>query len=142
MKKYIIFWSITILSIIIAIGFYLWLMTSNNIKPPTILPNIPKSATWIGGADEGFWFDIVEINKEEKVYRFKIYNDYKGDLVLDADFKKDSACNKEYYLDKRILEKIIFFNFDKIGLTDNCELNMIQPGYNGTFLKADNDNDP
>lgn len=135
-KKRLAFWVITVF-ITLAIGFYFWLMTSNNPKPPERLANIPKTATWIGGVDEGFWYDIVSVNEEKKTYRFKIYNDYEGDLVMDANFKKDSLCKKEYPLDKNILQKINFFNFDKIGMIDSCELRLLEPAYGGTFIDKD-----
>jgi len=135
-KNKLIFFTIAIISII-AIGFYFWLMTSNNPKTPERLESIPKSAVWIGGVDEGFWYDIVDVNSIKKTYRFRIYDDYEGDLVIDADFKKDNSCDNEYPLDKSILQKINFFSFDKIGMFDNCELVMIEPAYGGKFMEID-----
>jgi len=135
-KKKLIFWLIAII-ILPAVCFYFWLMTSNNPKQPERLSNIPKTATWIGGVDEGFWYEIVDIDKDKKSYRFRIYNDYEGDLVMDADFKKDSLCDIEYALNKSILQKINYFSFDKIGMIDNCDLNMIEPAYGGTFAEMD-----
>ena len=135
-RKKLIIVSIAII-LIFTVGFYIWLMTNNNPKSPKRFANVPQSATWIGGVDEGFWYDIISIDKEKKTYRFRIYNDYEGDLVMDADFKKDSSCNKNYALNKSIIQKINFFNFDKISMIDNCDLNMIEPAYGGTFAEID-----
>ena len=135
-KKKFIFWIIAIF-IILVVSFYFWLMTSNNPKPPERLASIPETATWIGSVDEGFWYDIVSVNEAKKTYRFRVYNDYKGDLVMDANFKKDSLCDKEYPLNKGVLQKINFFNFDKIGMIDNCALKIVEPAYGGTFVETD-----
>ncbi len=58
--------------------------------PTTNVPNhpagVPLSAVWFGGPDGGTFFDLVEI-KNDSIYRFKIYGDYTGDLMMDADFK-------------------------------------------------------
>ena len=124
-KKKLIFWLITIF-IILSVGFYLGLLTSNNPKLPERLDNVPKTATWIGGVDGGFWYDIVSVNEKKKTYRFRIFNDIDGKLVIYADFKKDSLCDREYPLDKGILQKINYFDYEKIGLIENCELKIVE----------------
>lgn len=136
MGKKKIFWIIALI-ILVAISFYFWLMTSNNPKPPERLAVIPETATWIGGVDEGFWYDIVSIDKERKTYRFKIYDDYQGDLVIDADFKKETSCNENYSLNKDVLQKVNYFNFNKIGMIGNCNLDMVEPAYGGKFAEID-----
>ena len=53
--------------------------------------NVPESALWRGGPDGGEWIEFVE--NHDGLYRFRIYSDEKGDLMLDADFEfkyKDS----------------------------------------------------
>ncbi len=126
-----------IISIVSILGICFWILTSDNIKKTEKLPNVPNSATWIGGSDGGFWFDIINIDKENKVYRFKIYDDNEGNLVIDANFKKDSSCTIKYPLDKSILDKVSYFNFNEIGMLENCSLNMIEPAYGGTLLDVD-----
>ena len=122
--------------LLLGIGFYFLIMSDYNLKPKR-LDSIPESTTWIGGVDEGFWFEIIEIDSKERVYRFKIYNDYNGELVLDAKFIKDSACDNEYPLNKSVLNKISHFEFDKIEMIDNCKLILIKPAYGGSFWELD-----
>jgi len=117
-------------------SFCFWLINGSDFKPKRI-NNIPNSASWIGGIDEGFWFDIIEIDVKEETYRFKIYNDYEGVLVMDSKFIKDSTCNNEYPLNKSILKKISHFEFDKIQMIGNCKLLMIKPAYGGVFWELD-----
>lgn len=97
------------------------------------LSNIPEAAVWKGGIDEGFWFDVVDVNAEKKTYHIKIYNDYKGELVMDADFAKQDSCNTEYPLNKSILEYVSYFEFDKIVMVKDCNLKIIKPAYGGSF---------
>lgn len=135
MKNKLTFWIIIIVAFLA--GGFLWLNTNNHLRTPKKFVNIPKEATWIGGVDEGFWYQIVSIDKNKKIYRFRIYNDYTGDMVVDANFIKNSLCDKNLPLDSNILKEINFFNFDKIGLIDNCELVLIKPAYGGIFILED-----
>jgi hypothetical protein len=121
--------------IIITFGVYFWLLSGNSTEPPERLTNIPETAIWKGGADGGYWYDIVNIDNVKKSYRFRIYDDYEGSLVLDADFRKNTSCDDSYSLDRNILEKINYFNFDKIVMIGNCELNIIKPVYEGKLLE-------
>src|SRR6218665_245133 len=91
------------------------------------LSNIPKTAVWKGGIDEGFWLDVIGVNAKKKTYRIRIYNDYKGELVMDADFP----------LTKTVLEFVSYFEFDKIVLANGCNLRMIKPAYGGSFEEID-----
>lgn len=104
-----------------------------NTDAPQRLSNIPKTAIWKGGIDEGFWFELEKIDTINKLYRFKIYNDYKGDLVLDAEFIKNSECKNDYPLDKNIVDSIMYFEFDKIAMSGNCFFEMKKPAYGGIF---------
>jgi hypothetical protein len=121
--------------VIVTFGIYFWLLSGNNTEPPERLTNIPETAIWKGGADGGYWYDIVNIDNAKKSYRFRIYDDYEGGLVLDADFIKNASCDDSYSLDRNILEKVNYFNFDKIVMIGNCELNIIEPVYGGELLK-------
>ena len=125
------------IALLLGVGFYIWLITGGGNPNPTRFYNIPKSAVWIGGVDGGFWFNVVDIDSIKKTYRFKIYNDYNGELVMDADFVKDSICNNEYPLSKEVLKEIMLFEFDKIEMLNNCKLNMIKPAYGGSFWEID-----
>jgi hypothetical protein len=48
--------------------------------------SVPKEAIWKGSCDGGYWIELVSINKNNK-YRFRIYQDWDGELLMDADFK-------------------------------------------------------
>lgn len=102
---------------------------------PNKLLNIPKNAIWKGAEDEGFWFEIISINSTQKTYRIKIYNDYNGELVVDADFIKQDSCKSELPLNKEIIKQIAYFEFNKIEMKNDCSLKIIKPVYGGTFLE-------
>ena len=108
-----------------------------NKNEPDRLSNIPKTAVWKGGIDEGFWLDVIGVNAKKKTYRIRIYNDYKGELVMDADFVKQDNCDAEYPLNKTVLEFVSYFEFDKIVLANGCNLRMIKPAYGGSFEEID-----
>ena len=107
-----------------------------NQDTPNKLANITKAAIWRGGVDEGFWFDLVEFypNQKNKV-RLRIYNDYNGSLVLDADFTANSDCKIKN--GKDLLEKIIYFEFDKLVLSNGCVFEVVYPAYGGSFWEIE-----
>ena len=54
--------------------------------------NVPDSAVWVGGCDGGNWIELVDF--KEDTIRFRLYADWNGELILDADFvyqKKDDT---------------------------------------------------
>lgn len=136
-KKYNTLFGLIGIILLLGMSFYIWLITGGNNTNPTRFNNIPESSVWIGGADGGFWFSVVDIDSIKMIYRFRIYNDYNGELVMDADFVKDSICNNKFPLNKSILKEIRFFDFDKIEMSNNCKLNMIKPAYGGSFWEID-----
>ena len=127
-SKNILLLSSAIFAILISLS--LTLLIDRGSSDPERPRNVPETATWKGGVDGGFWFDVVTVNGEKKMYRFKIYNDYNGELVMDADFKKNNDCSVEYPMDKSIVEKIELFDFQNIIMSDNCFLQPIGPLYN------------
>jgi hypothetical protein len=138
-KKVIIITSVLVSIILLGIGFYLYLITSNNPKEPEKFTNIPQEAIWRGAVDEGFWIYIVDINENEKVIRLNIYNDYNGELALDARFDT-SNCQLMSFSKESIYENIIAFassngieSRDEIMMKNECGLKMIEPAYGGTF---------
>ena len=73
--------------------------------------NIPVSAIWKGGCDGGVWIELVEIKMD--TIRARIYNDWNGDLLLDAVFISENC--KDVLLTKTNLnENIIYFDGEKI----------------------------
>ncbi len=53
--------------------------------PPQKPNKVPNSAVWKGGCDGGNWIELVSVEKEK--IRFRIYRDWNGKLILDADFE-------------------------------------------------------
>jgi hypothetical protein len=107
---------------------------------PNKLANIPPTAIWRGAEDEGFWFDLVTIKQNS--FRMRVYNDYNGAVVLDADFSDSGLCKQ--HLDKNIMDSICYFEFNKtdsiryfgfnkIVLNNGCEFKAVYPPYGGTF---------
>ena len=57
----------------------------NGCPPPDKPKNVPITAVWKGDCDGGSWIELVVIKKDK--YRFRIYRDWNGELILDADFE-------------------------------------------------------
>jgi len=60
------------------------------------LDNVPVSAAFVGGCDGGCWMELVEIRND--TVRFKIYQDWSGVLIYDADFVYEDSY--DFYLTK------------------------------------------
>lgn len=131
----IVLWIIAL--VLVSVVIFWFSVRVPNKDEPDRLSTIPKTAVWKGGVDEGFWFDVVNVDTVKKAYRIKVYNDYKGELVMDADFVKQDSCNAEYPLNKSVLEYVSYFEFDKIVMTKDCNLKMIKPAYGGSFWELD-----
>jgi hypothetical protein len=129
MKIILLITSIIIIGILV---FWFNIRVPNKDEPQR-LNNIPKSAIWKGSVDEGFWFELVKIDTVKKIYRIRIYNDYKGGLVADADFIKQTNCKVDYPLNNDIINEIIYFEFDKIEMKKDCNLKMLKPIYDGSL---------
>ena len=56
--------------------------------------NVPESAIWSGGPDGGEWIEFVE--RHGGMYRYRIYRDCDGSLLLDADFRLTGSTRPEY----------------------------------------------
>lgn len=74
-----------IIIIIVAILLSLHWLIHRPCLPPEKPHIVPESAIWNGGCDGGEWIELIEINKDK--YRFRIYQDWSGELKIDADFK-------------------------------------------------------
>jgi len=93
-------------------------------KTPERLSNIPKEAVWKGGEDGGFWFLNVSQAKDKNIIRLKVFNDYDGELILDADFKIPENCEVPT---NSIVDNINYFDFEKIVLVNDCKLLIKHP---------------
>ncbi len=71
--------------LLVVVGYYYINWAFNQPCPPPDKPkNVPIEAVWSGGCDGGDWIELVEIKKN--AYRFRIYQDWNGELKMDADF--------------------------------------------------------
>ncbi len=51
--------------------------------------NVPEQAILIGGCEGGNWFELVDI--KEDTIRLRIYHDFNGELMFDADFISENC---------------------------------------------------
>lgn len=117
-------------------GIIFWKWFSNQPCLPPDRPTLPKEAVWKGGCDGGNWIELVLIEKEK--VRFRIYRDWNGELILDADFKyKDCGIFKltninwtEHiaYFD----ETLVIYESSDLG---KCHLEPIYPAYQDEKLE-------
>lgn len=94
--------------------------------------NIPKGAFWRGAEYEGFWILFSGTDRDKKYYRFKVFSDYDGKLVMDANFAIPNTCKIELSMNDKIVEKVRYYEFDKIVL-DSCMLQVVYPAFGGSF---------
>lgn len=119
-----------VLLIVMGILFYKWFFNQPCTEPEKP-NNVPHSAVWKGDCDGGNWIELVSIEKEK--IRFRVYRDWNGDLILDADFKYQS-CD-DFRLDKSNWDKhIAYFENYNFTLYENdkpkeCRLEVIYPVY-------------
>jgi len=73
--------------------------------------NVPVSAIWKGGCDGGNWVELVDIKAD--TIRFRIYSDWNGDLILDADFVSEN-CNNLLLTKANWSEYITYFDGTKL----------------------------
>lgn len=130
MKKWIyIILAVVVVSVVLY--FSVSINTNTGCPPPEKPKNVPESAAWAGGCDGGNWIELVSI--EEKELRFRIYRDWNGDLILDADFEyKD--CNEFRLSKSNWKEYVAYFGnsielMDKEGINSRCRLEPIYPAY-------------
>lgn len=95
--------------------------------------NVPVSAVWKGGCDGGNWVEMVDIKAD--TVRFRIYRDWNGDLILDADFVCKN-CNKLQLTKANWNEYIAYFDGSALGIYNKpqsdssyCHLVPVYPTY-------------
>lgn len=99
--------TIVIVSIILFIAWLFYRPCGEWEKPS----NVPVSAVWKGGCDGGNWMELVDIKAD--TIRFKIYRDWNGDLMLDADFVYEN-CNGLQLTKTNWVQYISFFDGTKL----------------------------
>lgn len=70
-----------------AMSITLIFICRNEYLPPEKPKVLSENTVWFGDCDGGNWIQLVNINREEKLIRLKIYRDYDGILEMDANFK-------------------------------------------------------
>ncbi len=125
MKKKLL---IIVLIVVFCLAFFWWFFSPSCV-PPKKPENVPSSAVWKGGCDGGNWIELVYIKKGK--IRFRIYRDWNGDLVLDANFKYQS-CNNFRLTEFNWEEKIVGYLNESINIKQNsCYLVPVYPAYGG-----------
>lgn len=135
MKKWIF---IFLAFAVVGIVFYKWFFNQPCV-PPDKPSTVPASAIWSGGCDGGEWIDLVSVT--DKKYRFRIYRDWNGDLMMDADFKfdgkafdlnernwTDKVCCYTQSLESEVLLKVVSDNQDT---KTHYQLKSVYPAYGG-----------
>lgn len=129
MKKWII---TTVVIIIFAFLFFnFFVSTDGGCDPPERPKNVPKEAIWKGGCDGGNWIQLIDI--KDKVCRFRIFRDWNGNLILDADFEYKN-CNGFYLTENNWTEYVAYFGnslefFNKPEINESCRMDPVYPVY-------------
>lgn len=76
--------------------------------------DVPESAFWKGGLDGGYWFDLLNLNVNQRQAEIAIYDDYYGKLVIQKKFNLFCATKFDF---SQLADYIDFFNGIQIGLT-------------------------
>jgi hypothetical protein len=130
-KAIIIILVVLIVVVLLTVIFFKYGSFGNGCPPPDKPKNVPLEAVLKGGCDGGNWIELVEI-KEDKC-RFRIYRDWNGALILDADFKYVN-CNGFRLTKSNWVDHVAYFGeaiefFDKPGINDRCRLEPVYPAY-------------
>jgi hypothetical protein len=94
--------------------------------------NVPLSSVWIGGCDGGHWIELVSMQND--TCRFRIYRDWNGDLILDANFIYND-CNDLQLTETNWNEYIAYFGnaleiYNKfLPDSSDCRLVPVYPAY-------------
>lgn len=119
------------LTFLILCGTVFWKWFFNQpCSPPDKPIVVPKEAAWKGDCDGGHWVELVSIKKEK--VRFRIYQDWNGELILDADFNYRN-CDNLKLTNSNWAEYISYFDeslkINETSNTNKCRLEPIYPAY-------------
>ncbi len=114
-QKYLII-SIAVIFILIVIMtvYYYTNMLKKPCPPPQRVENIPTTTFWVGGCDGGLWYEQIENN--DSIYKFKIYNDFNGKIISEGNFRINGNCFR-LLKGKEIRDLISHSTNDRIYLT-------------------------
>lgn len=125
---------IAIIILLVFLGLKWFANSSNQPCPEPDKPEVvPSSAVWKGGCDGGTWIELVSIENDS--YRFKVYRDYDGALLLDANFQP-KGCEQLIISKSNWSSEIEHFINESIVLNSKCRLIPIYPAYGGEDWKA------
>lgn len=130
--------------IILLVVIYIMWRFNQPCSPPEKPKIVPKQAIWSGGCDGGEWIELVEIKQDK--YRFKVYRDWDGELMFDADFMfKDKKTKLDSINWKNLIccynhsteDSLTLLNVTKIeeGEETYYQLKSIYPAYGGSDWK-------
>jgi hypothetical protein len=133
---------IIIVALASIIAFVVYSFNNNNYEPERP-SSVPKEAFWRGAPDEGFWFEIINVDSISKTVRLKIYTDTKGEVALDADFREKSNCKTIPFSKENVISNLTALAYrdgkhDEIWMANRCDLEMIKPAYGGSFKEGNN----
>ena len=117
---------------ITAMSFMLIISCKNSCPPPEKPKSLTENTVWFGDCDGGNWIELVNVDKEAKLIRFKIYRDYDGTLEMDADFNLGN-CDFNDINKSNWTEKIVGYINETISLKGDkdCFLKPVYPAYGG-----------
>ncbi len=117
-------------------GLFQWINNHCEGVAPERLGTIPSTSYWKGTCQEGFWFDILE--QRGDTIRMAIYNDYNGEMVLDAYFMVPIDCDKQKINPIQLKELLLGYeNYSLLLPNDYCNLKAIIPPQGGSFWELD-----
>lgn len=82
--------------------------TPTDCPPPRKPKKVPQAAVWKGSCAGGNWIELVAI--QEKRMRFRIYEDRRGKLLLDADFEHRD-CNGVRLTESSWMNHVMSFGY-------------------------------
>lgn len=132
MKKKLLIVGIGVVSIVVFV-LLKYIFSNQPCLPPEKPSSVPNAAVWKGGCDGGNWIELVSINRDR--VRFKIYRDWNGDLILDADFEY-KGCDSFILTESNWVTHIAYFGnaleiYETSHPGNRCRLVPIHPAYGG-----------
>lgn len=139
MKRFVLILVFVLMLIVVGLGYFDHYYSNMECEEPQRVGQVPASALWIGGCDGGYWIDFV--GQKDDRCRFRIYQDWSGDLLMDADFVREgddqSICLTKENWKEHFVEYDDFkndtFSYVLIKARDGaeCELKISFPPYGG-----------
>ncbi len=107
--------------------------TTTDCPPPRKPETVPPAAVWKGDCSGGHWIAFVAAEGEK--IRFRIYEERKGALLLDADFERRD-CRSFRLTEANWVNRIAYFSsalaiYDTLNpeYGPRCRLEPVYPAY-------------